>query len=92
MKKANFFLNVVLSALLIAPSFMSMEAHAQAPKDAPPAVQPPATPAPPPPAAAPVPPANDTAKPATEVIENPYGIEALWLQGDFVARGTLIIR
>ena len=29
--------------------------------------------------------------PATEVIENPYGIEALWRQGDFVARGTLII-
>ncbi|MFN2644613.1 MAG: MotA/TolQ/ExbB proton channel family protein [Burkholderiales bacterium] len=28
---------------------------------------------------------------ATEVIENPYGIEALWKQGDFVARGTLII-
>src|SRR5256885_2057890 len=27
----------------------------------------------------------------TEVIENPYGIEALWKQGDFVARGTLII-
>jgi len=25
------------------------------------------------------------------VIENPYGIEALWKQGDFVARGTLII-
>src|SRR3954467_11806040 len=27
----------------------------------------------------------------TEVVENPYGIEALWKQGDFVARGTLII-
>jgi biopolymer transport protein ExbB len=32
---------------------------------------------------------RDTA--GTEVIENPYGIEALWKQGDFVARGTLII-
>jgi biopolymer transport protein ExbB len=31
------------------------------------------------------------AAPVTEVIENPYGIEALWKQGDFVARGTLII-
>ena len=31
------------------------------------------------------------AAPAVEVIENPYGIEALWKQGDFVARGTLII-
>jgi len=29
--------------------------------------------------------------PATEVLENPYGIEALWKQGDFVSRGTLII-
>src|SRR5689334_20599103 len=27
----------------------------------------------------------------TEVVENPYGIEALWKQGDFIARGTLII-
>ncbi|NDY92424.1 MotA/TolQ/ExbB proton channel family protein [Ideonella livida] len=26
-----------------------------------------------------------------EEIENPYGLEALWKQGDFVARGTLII-
>jgi biopolymer transport protein ExbB len=28
---------------------------------------------------------------ATEVVANPYGIEALWKQGDFIARGTLII-
>jgi biopolymer transport protein ExbB len=27
----------------------------------------------------------------TEVIDNPYGIEALWKQGDFVTRGTLLI-
>jgi biopolymer transport protein ExbB len=26
-----------------------------------------------------------------EVIENPYGLEALWKQGDFVSKGTLII-
>ena len=26
-----------------------------------------------------------------EVIQNPYGLEALWKGGDFVARGTLII-
>ena len=31
------------------------------------------------------------AKPHTEVVENPYGIDALWKQGDIVARGTLII-
>ncbi len=29
--------------------------------------------------------------PATNVVENPYGIDALWQQGDFVAKGTLII-
>nr|WP_242481298.1 MotA/TolQ/ExbB proton channel family protein [Rubrivivax gelatinosus] len=26
-----------------------------------------------------------------EAIDNPYGLQALWLQGDFVAKGTLII-
>jgi len=26
-----------------------------------------------------------------ETIDNPYGLEALWKQGDFVARGTLVI-
>ncbi|MDR1854020.1 MAG: MotA/TolQ/ExbB proton channel family protein [Azoarcus sp.] len=28
---------------------------------------------------------------AAEVIANPYGLDALWAQGDFVAKGTLII-
>jgi len=37
------------------------------------------------------PPAPPPAAPTTEVVENPYGLEALWRQGDFVARGTLII-
>src|SRR5215510_1549990 len=27
----------------------------------------------------------------TAVVENPYGLAALWAQGDFVAKGTLII-
>lgn len=40
------------------------------------------------PAAAPQPP---EAIPATEVVKNPYGLDSLWRQGDFVARGTLII-
>jgi biopolymer transport protein ExbB len=30
-------------------------------------------------------------EPAKETIENPYGLEALWKQGDFVSKGTLII-
>ncbi len=64
---------------------------AQAAKDA--------APPPPPPASGP---ATSVVVPAqapsprdntvgTEVLENPYGIEALWKQGDFVARGTLMI-
>ncbi len=38
-------------------------------------------------------PANMTASPtvAKEEVMNPYGLEALWRQGDFVAKGTLII-
>ena len=28
---------------------------------------------------------------ATAVVENPYGLTALWSQGDIVARSTLII-
>ncbi|MET0348193.1 MAG: MotA/TolQ/ExbB proton channel family protein [Rhizobacter sp.] len=29
--------------------------------------------------------------PATESVANPYGLGALWAQGDFVAKGTLVI-
>jgi biopolymer transport protein ExbB len=47
-------------------------------------------PSPEPVAAAPAAPVI-VAPPATEVVSNPYGIEALWKQGDFIARGTLII-
>ena len=45
-------------------------------------------------AAAPAPaPAAAAAGPIVtkEVVDNPYGLEALWKQGDVVARGTLII-
>jgi biopolymer transport protein ExbB len=44
------------------------------------------------PAAAPAP-ADVTAAPAPahETVDNPYGIDALWKGGDFVARATLII-
>ena len=27
----------------------------------------------------------------TEIVENPYGLDSLWRQGDYVARGTLIV-
>src|SRR5689334_16475405 len=44
-------------------------------------------------AAMPTPPqgAGVDVAPQKEVVENPYGLEALWKQGDFVSRGTLII-
>src|SRR3981189_1323234 len=63
------------------------EAMAQAQNQAPPAAdgKPAAQ------AVEPVKPAPAVAAAATDVIENPYGIEALWKQGDFVARGTLLI-
>ena len=64
---------------------------AQAAKDAPP----PPAPASGPPTTVVVPsqapsPRDNTVAPS-EALENPYGIEALWKQGDFVSRGTLII-
>ena len=32
-----------------------------------------------------------TAAVTKETVDNPYGLSALWAQGDFVARGTLVI-
>src|SRR5665213_964057 len=40
-------------------------------------------------AAAPAP--MSTAPSTKESVDNPYGLNSLWLQGDYVARGTLII-
>ena len=45
----------------------------------------------PPADAKPAPKAPAAAEPAKETIDNPYGLEALWKQGDFVSKGTLII-
>jgi biopolymer transport protein ExbB len=77
---------VSAAALLAAPGAAHAQA-AQAPAAAPAAD---ATPAP---AATPVPPAGAGVDAGTqkEIIENPYGLEALWKGGDFVSRGTLII-
>jgi biopolymer transport protein ExbB len=84
---------LVCAMVAFALVFLSGAAFAQAAKDG----------APPPPPAGSDQPATSVVVPSqapsprdntaggTEVIENPYGIEALWKQGDFVARGTLII-
>ena len=42
-------------------------------------------------AAAPAPAAVLAPTTAKETVDNPYGLGALWAQGDFVAKGTLII-
>jgi biopolymer transport protein ExbB len=42
-------------------------------------------------AQAPAAPAASGPAVAEEAVDNPYGLKALWLQGDFVAKGTLII-
>jgi biopolymer transport protein ExbB len=86
----------LLATLLAGLSFAAstvvpLGALAQAPKpEAAPAAVPIGQPAPPAPApiAKPAPPA---ALLTTTVVENPYGLEALWQQGDFVAKGTLIV-
>jgi biopolymer transport protein ExbB len=73
-------LATLLASFVLAMS-LPMLAFAQAP-----AASEPAAAAAPAPAAAP-------AKPVVseEAVENPYGLKALWGQGDFVAKGTLVI-
>jgi len=88
-----------LPALVAAACFAAATALAQlatpSPPATPPAVQAPAPAAPAPApaiaAAAPAPAPAPAARKATEVVDNPYGLEALWRAGDAVAKGTLII-
>ncbi|MBC3933716.1 MotA/TolQ/ExbB proton channel family protein, partial [Undibacterium sp. CY22W] len=75
---------LALTAAVAAPVFAE-EASATAASAAP------ATSAPAADAAAPAAAPAAEAGPAKEVIENPYGLDALWKTGDFVAKGTLII-
>ena len=80
------------AALLLTLVLLPLELAAQPAKDTATPPSPPVPQAAPP---APAAPATSTAPPeevgGRVVVENPYGIEALWKQGDFVARGTLII-
>jgi len=73
---AVLFSVTTVTALLAAPSFAQTPPAAATAPTAPAAD-----------AAAPVPPAM----PSKETVENPYGLDALWKGGDFVARGTLVI-
>ena len=73
------------AAIVAAPNTAYAQATGAAPA--------PATADAPKPAATPAAPAGagQDATTTKEVVENPYGLEALWKQGDFVSRGTLII-
>ncbi|WP_223165043.1 MotA/TolQ/ExbB proton channel family protein [Massilia frigida] len=87
---AVLFSVTAATALVSAPAFADAPAPAAAP--AADAAAPAAAPAPE--AAAPAAPAAEA--PAVkegekEAVKNPYGIEALWAEGDFVSKGTLII-
>ncbi len=85
---------LVLAIGLVAGLSLASTSFAAKPKEAAPAAAP-ATAAPAPEAAAPVAPpapaAAVAAAPAGEHDDNPYGLGALWAQGDIVAKGTLLI-
>jgi len=83
------FVRAPLAAVLIAGAAICapVTVMAQAASAAAAQASAPADAAPPAPAIATAPVAN-TVK---ETVDNPYGLEALWKGGDFVARGTLII-
>ncbi|NEX61693.1 MotA/TolQ/ExbB proton channel family protein [Noviherbaspirillum galbum] len=83
-------ISVAAAATLSAPAVAQ---NAPAPAASAPAASAPAAPAADASAPAAPAPAATASAPAgdKEVVENPYGLEALWKGGDFVARGTLII-
>ncbi|MEJ0048446.1 MAG: MotA/TolQ/ExbB proton channel family protein [Rhodospirillales bacterium] len=72
---------VILVAGASAATLLAVPAHAADPAPAADSAAPAATPVPPPP----------VAEKTTEAVDNPYGLDALWKGGDFVARGTLVI-
>ena len=85
---------LVLAIGLVAGLSLASASFAAKPKEATPAAAPAAA-APAPEAAAPVaasaPVAAAAVAPAGEHDDNPYGLGALWAQGDIVAKGTLLI-
>jgi len=90
MLKMNRLANLAAALMLALPMAVTplgADAQAQSTTPAPSTTQaeaPPAAPAPAAPATA-----TKVSPAATEVIENPYGLEALWKGGDLVARITL---
>jgi biopolymer transport protein ExbB len=78
---------IVLACAPAVTMLVATPAQAQAPAAAP--ATEPAKPADAAPAVPKAPPPSATTE--KESVENPYGIEALWKQGDFISKGTLII-
>ena len=81
-------LAVMLAALFIA---VAQPANAQQEPAKAPSAEAPAAPAAAAPAPAPAPVTAVTPTVTKEVIDNPYGLEAMWRTGDWVSKGTLII-
>ena len=81
---------LVLAIGLVAGLSLASTSFAAKPKEAAPAAAPAAA-APAPETAAPVTAPVAAAAPAGEHDDNPYGLGALWAQGDIVAKGTLLI-
>jgi biopolymer transport protein ExbB len=84
MSLTKFVRAAVLAAVTfatLAPATIAFAQAASEPATAAPAAQP----------ASPAPMAAATPAVTTESVENPYGLEAMWKQGDFVSKGTLII-
>jgi biopolymer transport protein ExbB len=78
-------------ALVLAPTPAQAQATTPPPAGAPAQGAAPAPEAPKPATPTPPPGAGQGPSVEKEIIENPYGLEALWKQGDFVSKGTLII-
>ena len=81
---------LVLAIGLVAGLSLASASFAAKPKEAAPAAAPAAA-APAPEAVAPVAAPVAATAPAGEHDDNPYGLGALWAQGDIVAKGTLLI-
>ncbi len=83
----NRILRASMAALLVASAAIALPGAALAQASAPAAAASATAAEPPVPAIATAP----VATIAKESVANPYGLEALWKEGDFVSRGTLII-
>jgi biopolymer transport protein ExbB len=82
--------SMTTAAVILTPSPARAQAPAPATATAP-ELAPAATPAAAPATATESKPLPPAAAPVTEEVVNPYGLDALWRQGDFVSKGTLII-